>query len=69
MQCGLGRTSENLVTSANAGSNLVILRLRVTETVELRLDDECVRTGYPQNQRCGPTREAMRDPPNQTAYR
>ena len=69
MQRGLSRTSENLVTSANAGSNLVTLRLRVTETVELGLDDECVRTEYPQNQRRRPTREAMRDPPNQTAYR
>jgi hypothetical protein len=39
----LGRTSENLVTSADAGTDLVVLRLRVTETVKLGLGDKSVK--------------------------
>ena len=39
----LSRTSENLVTPADTGSDLVILRLRVTEAVEFRLGSRGAR--------------------------
>lgn len=68
----LGRTSKNLVTSANAGSDLVILRLRVTEAVKLRLGDKSVNestSSHLWDRTRGHTSEAIRDPPNQTAYR
>ena len=47
----LSRTSENLVTSADARTDLVVLRLRVTVGVEFGLGDQTVdRSSYSQLQ-------------------
>ena len=43
MSDDLGRASENLITSANTGTDLIVLCLRVTETVKLGLDDQSAR--------------------------
>ena len=47
----LSRTSENLVTSADARTDLVVLRLRVTVGVEFGLGDQTIdRSSYSQLQ-------------------
>lgn len=65
IQC-LGRTTEDLVPSANARSNLIVLRLSVAEGVELGLC-EYVSTIFSEDETMR-TSDAMSDPPNQTAY-
>ena len=63
----LGCASKDLITSADAGTNLVILSFRVAGSVKLRLNLSGLEAIYISVSR-GLTKDANKEPPNQTAY-